>query len=63
MTTRRPMRPISEKGVMVEPDERSWFDKMNSNGDLSNLIVQLALLPIFGPYVLVVRTIKNFLKD
>jgi hypothetical protein len=58
MTTRRPQRPISEKGVYHKPVKQSWFDKMNANGDLSNIILQVVLAPFALPYFWIKRFFK-----
>lgn len=45
--TKRPIVPIYEKGVYRPKQKHHW----DSNGDYSNIIVQLLLIPIVIPYI------------
>lgn len=55
MSTRRPISPIAEKGVHVQQDKLSWWDRFDSNGDYSLAILQLVLAPIVLPYLMIKR--------
>ncbi len=55
MTTRRPLRPIKEKSILYREPKQSLWEKLNTNGDLSNMILQLAMAPFVFPYIWIQR--------
>ncbi len=53
--TKRPIVPIYEKSVYVTKQKYHW----DSNGDFSNIIVQLLLIPIVVPYFVFKKLFKK----
>lgn len=49
--TRKPITPIIEKKINIKPLKKTLWEKLNSNGDLSNIIVQFTLAPFVIPYM------------
>lgn len=47
MTTRRPLRPIVEKGVCGVPYQPSWQDRLNDN---IFLVCKIGFTIVIGPF-------------
>ncbi len=53
--TRKPMQIISERGIPATHQKHHW----DSNGDFSNIVAQLLLIPIAVPYIVFKKLFKN----
>lgn len=60
MTTRRPQKPIHEKGRYRA--KSNWYNKLDTNGDTSLMIFQLVLAPVVIPYLWIRRIVCGKLK-
>lgn len=58
MTTRRPSKPIQEKGVYHQWPKRKWYD--DTNGDYALIVLQLVLAPIAIPYFWIRKLLRKF---
>ena len=51
-------RPIQEQGVYHVPSKKTWWDKIDTNGDVGLMIIQFALAPIVLPYMWIKRLFR-----
>lgn len=54
----RPISPIVEKSIPTQPDDRSLWDRINANGDVSNILLQALLLPFVVPMAFIRYLLK-----